>query len=134
MDPFLEPPNGFVVALFNLCADAIQVVWRAPRALRPSDSGRARGGSLEESSSGHELLIAVKSARYNSNVSASLAGAQSERPLNCHWSVFNRKWTTKDDDACLSMCLPCPAGQRFSPEGTSENAQRFNLAERLLHP
>ena len=47
---------------------------------------------------------------------------------------FNRKWTTKDDDACLSMCLPCPAGQRFSPEGTSENAQRFNLAERLLHP
>ena len=71
MNPVLEPINGLVVALFNLGPDVIQVVWSGPRTLQPRDGGCARGGSLEESSSGHGLLIAVKSARYNSNVGAS---------------------------------------------------------------
>src|SRR5207247_2021233 len=76
VDPFLEPPNGLVVARFNLRAETIQVVCCGPSALRPSDSGRARGGSLEESSSVHGLLIAVKSARYNSNFGASLLSVE----------------------------------------------------------
>src|SRR5439155_4679284 len=65
VDPFLELPNGVDVALFNLRADAIAVVGRGPRPLCPNSGGRARSGSLEERSSVHVIVIAVKSAGYN---------------------------------------------------------------------
>ena len=72
VDPFLEPPNGIVVMLFNLRSDAIQLDWGGPGTLGPSDGGCARGSSLKESSPVHVLLIAPKSAGYNLEIMQAL--------------------------------------------------------------